>query len=62
MYAIRSYYDPVDLEACDLAGLLGRLALCVAEVGGNRDDGVRDLLAEERLGVGLQLLEDSGIV
>src|SRR5256885_2164578 len=49
--------DAHDVEAGDLAGVLGRLALGVVEVGGHRDDGVRDLLAQVGLGVGLQLLQ-----
>ena len=50
--------DPLDLEARDPPGVLGRLALGVVEVGGDRDDRLGDLLAQVRLGVGLQLLED----
>ena len=50
--------DPDDVEAGDLAGVLRRLALRVVEVGGHGDDDVRDRLAEERLGVRLQLLQD----
>ena len=50
--------DPLDLEAGDLAGVLGRLALVVVEVGGDGDHRRVDGLAELRLGVGLQLLED----
>jgi hypothetical protein len=52
--------DAQDLEARDLAGVLGRLALRVVEVGRHRDDGLRDLLAEVGLGVGLQLAQDEG--
>ena len=47
--------DAVDDEACDLAGFLRRLALGVAEVGRDGDDGVRDGLAEVGLRVALQL-------
>src|SRR5687768_11789836 len=50
--------DPQDLEAGDLARVLGRLALAVVEVRGHGDDRLRDLVAEERLCVGLQLPED----
>ena len=50
--------DPADLETGDAAGILGRLALGVVEVGRDRDHGLDDLLAEVRLRVGLQLLED----
>src|SRR5437667_318965 len=50
--------DPEDLEPGDLAGVLGRLALVVIEVRGHGDDGLDDLVAEERLGVGLQLAQD----
>ena len=50
--------DPLDLEARDAAGVLGRLALRVVEVGRDGDDRLGDLLAEVRLGVGLELLED----
>ena len=50
--------DAQHVEAGDLAGVLRRLALGVVEVGGHRDHRVGDRLAEERLGVRLQLLED----
>ena len=50
--------DPQDIEPGDLAGVLRRLALGVVEVRGNGDDRVRHRLAEVRLGVGLELLED----
>ncbi len=52
--------DAQHLEARDLAGLLGGLALGVAEVRGHGDDGLRDGVAEVRLGVALQLLQDAG--
>jgi hypothetical protein len=50
--------DPLDVEAGDLACVLGRLALVVVEVGGDRDHRRLNGIAELRLGVGLQLLED----
>ena len=50
--------DPLDVEAGDAAGVLGRLALGVVEVRRDGDDRLGDLLAEVRLGVGLELLED----
>jgi hypothetical protein len=52
--------DAQHLQAGDLAGFLGGLALGVVEVRGNGDDGVGHLLAEVGLGVGLQLLQDAG--
>jgi len=52
--------DPQHLEARDLAGLLGGLAFGVTEVGGHRDDGLGDGVAEVRLRVALELLEDAG--
>ena len=50
--------DALDVEAGDLAGVLGRLALVVVEVRGDGDDRAVDGLAEVGLGVGLQLLQD----
>ena len=50
--------DALDLEAGDRAGVLGGLPLGVVEVGRHRHDRVGHGLAEERLGVGLQLLQD----
>ena len=52
--------DAQHLEAGDLAGVLGRLALGVVEVGGNGDDGLRDRLAELGFGGLLHLLQDEG--
>src|SRR6187551_3351796 len=45
-------------EAGDAAGVLGRLALVVVEVRRDGDHRGVDGLAEIRLGVGLQLLQD----
>ena len=50
--------DAQDVEAGDLAGVLGGLALRVVEVRGHRDHCVGHGLAEIRLGVGLELLQD----
>ncbi len=50
--------DSLHLEAGDPTGVLGRLALGVIEIGRNRDHRLGDLLAEVRLGVRLELLED----
>ena len=50
--------DPRDLEAGDLAGVLGRLALAVVEVGRDGDDRLADLVAEVALGRLLELAED----
>ncbi len=52
--------DAQHLEARDLAGLLGGLALGVAEVGGHGDHGLGDGVAEVGLGVALELLQDAG--
>ena len=52
--------DAQHFKAGDLAGVLGRLALGVVEVSGNRDDGLRDLLAELGLGGFLHLLQNEG--
>ena len=51
--------DAEDVEARDLAGLFGGLALGVVEVGGDGDDGIRHRVAEVLLGVALELLEDA---
>ena len=50
--------DPLDVEAGDAAGVLGRLALGVVEVRRDGDDRLGDLLAQVRLGVRLELLQD----
>ena len=52
--------DALDIQAGDLAGVLGGLALGIGEVGGHGDDRLGDGLAQIGLGVGLQLLEDHG--
>jgi hypothetical protein len=50
--------DALDLEAGDLAGVLRGLALVIVEVGRDGDHRTVHGVAEVRLGVGLQLLED----
>ena len=52
--------DTAHLQACDLARLLRSLTLRVGEVGRNRDDGLRNLLAQIILGRLLHLLQDDG--
>ncbi len=52
--------DAHDFEACDRSGILGRLALCVVEVGGNRNDGLIDLATKMRFSIRFQLLENHG--
>ncbi len=49
--------DPQHVQAGDLPGLLGGLPLGVVEVGGDRDHGVGDVLAQVGLRVPLQLLQ-----
>ncbi len=51
--------DAQHLETGDLTGLLRGLALGVAEVGGHRDHGLGDAVAEVRLGVTLELAQDA---
>ena len=52
--------DALDLEAGDLARVLGRLALRVVEVRRNGDDGFGDFLAEIILGGLFHLAQDLG--
>src|SRR5699024_8617259 len=47
--------DAQDVQACDLAGILGCLALGVVEVSRHGDDRVGDVLAQVGFGVALQL-------
>ena len=51
-------HDALDVESGDLAGVLGRLALGVVEVGGNGDDGLGDLLPEVVFRRLLELAQD----
>ena len=52
--------DALDLEAGDLASVLGCLTLCVVEVSRNGDDSLGHRLAQVLLGVSLELLEHHG--
>ena len=52
--------DAQHLETGDLAGLLGGLALGVAEVGGHGDHRLGDRASQVGLGIPLQLHEDAG--
>ena len=53
-------HDALHLQPRDAARVLRRLALGVVEVGGNRDHGLGDRLAEVVLGRLLHLLQDGG--
>jgi hypothetical protein len=50
--------DAEHVEAGDLAGVLGGLALCIVEVGRDGNDGLRDAMAEVVFGGLLHLLQD----
>ena len=52
--------DALHVEAGNLAGVLGGLALRVVKVGRNGDDGLGDGLAQISLGALLQLLQNHG--
>ena len=56
----RLVQDATDLEPGDHARVLGGLTLGIVEVGGDRDDGLIDALAQVFLGALLQLLQDQG--
>ena len=50
--------DPQHFQTGDLAGVFRGLTLCVVEIGGNGDDGLRDVFAQIGLGGFLHLLKD----
>ena len=50
--------DTLNFETRDLTGVLGRLALLVVEVGGNGNNGLGNLLAQERLGILFKLAKN----
>ena len=50
--------DTQNLQTGDLAGVLGRLTLCVGEVSRHRDDSLRHGRTEIRLGIRLHLLQN----
>ena len=52
--------DALYLQTGDLARVLGGLTLCVVEICGNRDHGLRDLLPQIALRVRFQLLQNHG--
>ncbi len=49
--------DALHVEAGDLAGVLGRLALCVVEIRRHRNDRLFNLFSRFRLGILLELLQ-----
>ena len=51
--------DAQNFEAGDLARVFGRVALRVVEIRRHSDDGLRDLFAELRFRIGLQLRQES---
>src|SRR3546814_1033780 len=57
---ISDYSSYVCSSDLDLAGVLGRLALGVVEIGRNGDDRLLDLLAQKGFGGFLHLLKDEG--
>ena len=56
----RLIHEAKDFESGDTTGVFSGLALRVVEVCGHGDDGLRDGVAEESLGILLQLLQDVG--
>ncbi len=50
--------DPQHVQPGDAAGVLGRLALGVVEIGGHGDDGTLDRLAQVGLGLELERAQD----
>ena len=50
--------DTEDIQACDLAGIFGSLALCVGEVSRAGDDGVGDFFTQVCFCVYLQFLKN----
>ncbi len=52
--------DAQHFETGDFTGVLGGLTLCVVEIGGHGDDGLRHLFAEIALGGFFHLAEDEG--
>ena len=50
--------DTKDIQPCDLAGILGRLALCIGEISRAGDDCIGDFFTEIRFCIDLQLLQD----
>ena len=50
--------DTKDIQPCDLAGILGRLTLCIGEISRAGDDCIGDFFAEISFCIDLQLLQD----